>query len=215
MEQFPVKGVVWYQGESNDYDIRQHEKLFPILVESWREYWGNPQMPFHFVQLSSLNRHHWPAFRDSQRRLAEQIPHCEMAVSSDLGDSLDIHPRYKRPVGERLARQALRHDYGMSVTPCGPVLKDAVWKGEQIVLSFDFADGLKTSDGQALRCFEVAGYDEVFVAVEAVIVEGKVVLKVPVQSPMYVRYAWQPFTRANLVNGEDLPCSTFCAEIMR
>ena len=94
MEQFPVKGVVWYQGESNDYDIRQHEKLFPILVESWREYWGNPQMPFHFVQLSSLNRDHWPAFRDSQRRLAELIPYCEMAVSSDLGDSLDIHPRY-------------------------------------------------------------------------------------------------------------------------
>ena len=215
MEQFPVKGIVWYQGESNDYDIRQHEKLFPILVESWREYWGNPQMPFHFVQLSSLNRDHWPAFRDSQRRLAELIPYCEMAVSSDLGDSLDIHPRYKRPVGERLARQALCHDYGMSVTPCGPVLKEAMWKGEKIVLTFDFADGLKTSDGKALRCFEVAGYDEVFVAVEAVIEDGNVVLSAPMQSPMYVRYAWQPFTRANLVNGEDLPASTFKATISR
>ena len=216
MEQFPVKGVVWYQGESNDYDIAQHEKLFPILVESWREYWSNPEMPFHFVQLSSLNRHHWPAFRDSQRKLAEQIPHCEMAVSSDLGDSLDIHPRYKRPVGERLARQALHHDYGMSdVTPCGPVLKEAMWKGEQIELVFDYADGLKTSDGQALRCFEVAGYDEVFVAVEAVIKDGKVFLSAPMQSPMYVRYAWQAFTRANLVNGEGLPASTFKATIAR
>lgn len=215
MEQFPVKGVIWYQGESNDYDIRQHEKLFPLLVESWREYWGNPEMPFHFVQLSSLNRPHWPAFRDSQRKLAESIPHCEMAVSSDKGDSLDIHPRYKKPVGERLARQALYHDYGMDVTPCGPVLKESVWKGSQIVLSFDFADGLKTSDGQPLRCFEVAGYDEVFVAAEAEIKDGKVILTAPVQSPMYVRYAWQAFTRANLVNGEDLPASTFRATISR
>ena len=86
---------------------------------------------------------------------------------------------------------------------------------DKIVLSFDFADGLKTSDGQALRCFEVAGYDEVFVAVEAVIEDGNVVLSVPMQSPMYVRYAWQPFTRANLVNGEDLPASTFQATITR
>jgi sialate O-acetylesterase len=139
-----------------------------------------------------------------------------MAVSSDLGDSLDIHPRYKRPVGERLARQALHHDYGMTdVTPCGPVLKEAMWKGEKIVLTFDYADGLKTSDGQALRCFEVAGYDEAFVTVEAVIEDGKVVLSVPMQSPMYVRYTWQPFTRANLVNGEGLPCSTFQATISR
>ena len=215
MDHFPVKGIIWYQGESNDYDIRQHEKLFPILVESWRKYWGNPHMPFHFVQLSSLNRPQWPAFRDSQRQLAERIPHCEMAVSSDVGDSLDIHPRYKRVVGERLARQSLCHDYGMSVTPCGPVLKEAVWKGDKIVLSFDFADGLKTSDGQSLRCFQVAGYDQVFVAVEAVIADSKVLLTVPMQSPMYVRYAWQPFTRANLVNGEDLPASTFQATIAR
>lgn len=215
MGDFPVKGVIWYQGESNDYDIPMHERLFCLLVDSWRDNWNNPDMPFHFVQLSSLDRPSWPAFRDSQRKLAEQIPHCEMAVSSDLGDSLDIHPRQKRPVGERLARLALHHDYGTDIVPCGPVLKEAVWNGEETVLSFDFADGLKTSDAQDLRCFEMASEDEKFVPAEAVIRDGKVVLTSEIRSPRYVRYAWQPFTRANLVNGDDLPASTFCAPVSR
>lgn len=215
MGDFPVKGVIWYQGESNDYDIPMHERLFGLLVDSWRDNWNNPDMPFHFVQLSSLDRPSWPAFRDSQRKLAEQIPHCEMAVSSDLGDSLDIHPRQKRPVGERLARLALHHDYGTDIVPCGPVLKEAVWNGEETVLSFDFADGLKTSDAQDLRCFEMASEDEKFVPAEAVIRDGKVVLTSEIRSPRYVRYAWQPFTRANLVNGDDLPASTFCAPVSR
>ena len=215
MGDFPVKGVIWYQGESNDYDIPMHERLFCLLVDSWRDNWNNPDMPFHFVQLSSLDRPSWPAFRDSQRKLAEMIPHCEMAVSSDLGDSLDIHPRQKRPVGERLARLALHHDYGTDIVPCGPVLKEAVWNGEETVLSFDFADGLKTSDAQDLRCFEMASEDEKFVPAEAVIRDGKVVLTSEIRSPRYVRYAWQPFTRANLVNGDDLPASTFCAPVSR
>jgi sialate O-acetylesterase len=215
MGDFPVKGVIWYQGESNDYDIPMHERLFGLLVDSWRDNWNNPDMPFHFVQLSSLDRPSWPAFRDSQRKLAEMIPHCEMAVSSDLGDSLDIHPRQKRPVGERLARLALHHDYGTDIVPCGPVLKEAVWNGEETVLSFDFADGLKTSDAQDIRCFEMASEDEKFVPAEAVIRDGKVVLTSEIRSPRYVRYAWQPFTRANLVNGDDLPASTFCAPVSR
>lgn len=215
MGDFPVKGVIWYQGESNDYDIPMHERLFCLLVDSWRDNWNNPDMPFHFVQLSSLDRPSWPAFRDSQRKLAEMIPHCEMAVSSDLGDSLDIHPRQKRPVGERLARLALHHDYGTDIVPCGPVLKEAVWNGEETVLSFDFADGLKTSDAQDIRCFEMASEEENFVPAEAVIRDGKVVLTSEIRSPRYVRYAWQPFTRANLVNGDDLPASTFCAPVSR
>ena len=214
MEQFPVKGVVWYQGESNDYNIPMHEKLFGLLVKGWRNHWGNPDMPFHFVQLSSLaERTMWPDFRDSQRRLAEAIEHCEMAVSSDLGDSLDIHPRQKRPVGERLARQSLRYDYGLDIVPCGPVLKSAVVDGGNVVLDFDFAQGLTTSDSKPLRCFELAGEDEVFVEVEASIVDEKVVLVSSVETPRYVRYAWQGFTRANLVNGDALPASTFKAEI--
>lgn len=193
-----------------------HEKLFNLLVQGWRNYWNNDQMPFHFVQLSGLTeRTTWPEFRDSQRKLADAIENCEMAVSSDVGDPGDIHPRQKRPVGERLARLALRYDYGMDIVPCGPVLSDAVYADGKVVLSFDFADGLSTSDSQPVRCFELAGEDDEYVSAVAVIEEGKVVLTSEVAEPKYVRYAWQPFTTANLVNGDAIPTSTFKAVISR
>ena len=210
MEQFPIKGVIWYQGESNDFDIPMHEKLFGLLVDSWRRNWNNEELPFHFVQLAGLHdRYNWPEFRDSQRKMADAMPYCDMAVSSDVADSLDIHPRQKKPVGERLARLALRYDYGFDIVPCGPSIRRAVVEGDDVILEFDFAEGLKASDSQTLRCFEVAGEDGGFVTAAAVIADDKVVLSSDVESPEYVRYAWQPYTSANLVNGEDLPASTF------
>ena len=216
MEQFPIKGVVWYQGESNDFDIPMHEKLFGLLVESWRSNWDNDELPFHFVQLAGLyDRYNWPEFRDSQRRMADAMPYCDMAVSSDVADSLDIHPRYKKPVGERLARLSLHHDYGFDIVCSGPSIRKAVVDGDKVVLEFDFAEGLKTSDSQALRIFEVAGADGAFVPAEAVIADEKVVLASSVESPEYVRYAWQPYTSANLVNGENLPASTFFTTVSK
>lgn len=210
MEQFPIKGVIWYQGESNDFDIPMHEKLFGLLVDSWRRNWNNEELPFHFVQLAGLHdRYNWPEFRDSQRKMADAMPYCDMAVSSDVADSLDIHPRQKKPVGERLARLALRYDYGFDIVPCGPSIRRAVVEGDDVILEFDFAEGLKASDSQTLRCFEVAGEDGCFVTAVAVIADDKVVLSSDVESPEYVRYAWQPYTTANLVNGENLPASTF------
>lgn len=216
MEQFPIKGVIWYQGESNDFDIPMHEKLFGLLVDSWRRNWNNEELPFHFVQLAGLHdRYNWPEFRDSQRKMAEAIPYCDMAVSSDVADSLDIHPRQKKPVGERLARLALRYDYGFDIVPCGPSIRRAVVEGDDVILEFDFAEGLKASDSQTLRCFEVAGEDGCFVTAAAVIADDKVVLSSDVESPEYVRYAWQPYTTANLVNGDDLPASTFFTTISK
>ena len=216
MEHFPIKGVVWYQGESNDFDIPMHEKLFGLLVDSWRNYWGNPELPFHFVQLAGLHdRYNWPEFRDSQRKMAEAMPYCDMAVSSDVADSLDIHPRQKRPVGERLARLSLCNDYGFDIVPSGPSIRKAVMEGDRVILEFDYAEGLKTSDSQAVRIFEVAGADGVFVPAEAVIEDDKVILDSAVESPEYVRYAWQPYTSANLVNGEGLPASTFFTTVSK
>lgn len=216
MEQFPIKGVIWYQGESNDFDIPMHEKLFGLLVDGWRRNWNNEDMPFHFVQLAGLHdRYNWPEFRDSQRKMAEAIPYCDMAVSSDVADSLDIHPRQKKPVGERLARLALRYDYGFDIVPCGPSIRRAVVEGDDVILEFDFAEGLKASDSQVLRCFEIAGADGGFVTAAAVIADDKVVLSSDVESPEYVRYAWQPYTSANLVNDEDLPASTFFITISK
>ena len=216
MEQFPIKGVVWYQGESNDFNIPMHEKLFGLLVDSWRRNWNNEQMPFHFVQLAGLHdRYNWPEFRDSQRKMADAMSYCDMAVSSDVADSLDIHPRQKKPVGERLARLSLCYDYGFDIVPCGPSIRRAVVEGDDVILEFDFAEGLKASDSQMLRCFEVAGADGGFVTADAVIADDKVVLSSDVESPEYVRYAWQPYTCANLVNGEDLPASTFFITISK
>ncbi len=211
LEHFPVRGVIWYQGESNAHNIEAHERLFPLLVQSWRSNWNDPEMPFLFVQLSSLNRPSWTWFRDSQRRLAESVPSCAMAVSSDRGDSLDVHPRRKLDVGRRLGVQALYNVYGdKNLVPSGPVVRSAGLKGRQVVLAFDRADGLQSSDGQKIRTFELAGEDERFHPAEASVDGSLIILDCPeVAFPKWVRYGWQPYTRANLVNGALLPASTF------
>lgn len=211
--QYRVKGVVWYQGESNAHNMEAHERLFKLLVDSWRTNMKNEEMPFYFVQLSSLNRPSWPWFRDSQLRLMRQLPGLGMAVSSDVGDSLDVHPTHKLEVGERLARWALCKTYARKVVPSGPLFSRAWREGSTAVVEFDYADGLTTSDGNPLRCFEVAETDGLFYPAEAEILGGKVRLSSDkVRTPHFVRYAWQPFTRANMVNADGLPASTFRAE---
>lgn len=211
--QYRVKGVVWYQGESNAHNMEAHERLFKLLVDSWRTNMKNEEMPFYFVQLSSLNRPSWPWFRDSQLRLMRQLPGLGMAVSSDVGDSLDVHPTHKLEVGERLARWALCKTYARKVVPSGPLFSRAWREGSTAVVEFDYADGLTTSDGNPLRCFEVAETEGLFYPAEAEISGGKVRLSSDkVRTPHFVRYAWQPFTRANMVNADGLPASTFRAE---
>lgn len=214
LEQFPVKGFIWYQGESNAHNRETHEKLFRLLVESWRKNWGDAELPFYFVQLSSIDRPSWTWFRDSQRRLMAEIPHTGMAVSSDRGDSLDVHPKQKREVGERLAAWALNKTYGYkNVIPSGPLYKSVVFSGGAAYISFDYAEKLSTSDGKPVRTFEVAGDDGLFYPAQAVVENGKIkVWSDKVKEPETVRYGWQPFTRANLVNGAGLPASTFRAE---
>ena len=214
LEQFPVKGVLWYQGESNAHNKDAHAKLFSLLVDGWRQNWNNPDMPFYFVQLSSLNRPSWPWFRDSQLRLMKEISNTGMAVSSDHGDSLDVHPRCKQPIGERLARWALAKTYGQHITPSGPVFSSVTRQADALIVSFLYADGLQTSDGKSPSCFEIAEEDGLFHPATATIEGNTVRLTSPtIKHPRYVRYAWQPFTRANLVNGDQLPASTFRGEV--
>lgn len=213
LQQYPLRGVIWYQGESNAHNIETHERLFPLLVNSWRENWQE-ELPFYYVQLSSLNRPSWTWFRNSQRKMMETIPNCGMAVSSDRGDSLDVHPRYKREIGERLARWALNKTYGQPIVPSGPLYRTVEFKNTAAYISFDYAEGLHTSDGQSLRTFEIAEHDGLFVPAQAEIVDGKVkIWSEKIAHPKLVRYGWQPFTEANLVNAEELPASTFRTEI--
>lgn len=214
LQQYPIKGVIWYQGESNTHNMEAHERLFQLLVDSWRSNWKNPQLPFYFVQLSSLDRSSWTWFRDSQLRLMKSIPHTGMAVSSDHGDSLNVHPTHKQLIGERLARWALSDSYGYSITPSGPLFESVVREGEALVVSFAFGEGLRTSDGNSPSCFEIAEEEGLYHLANVTIVGDKVRLTSPdLKAPRYVRYAWQPFTRANLVNKDGLPASTFRGEV--
>lgn len=210
---FPVRGVIWYQGESNAHNMELHTQLFRLLVESWRATWQE-ELPFYYVQLSSLNRPSWPWFRDSQRKLMELVPHTGMAVSSDRGDSTDVHPRRKEDVGKRLACWALNKTYGYaSVVPSGPLFSRAEFIRDAVYVTFDYAAGMHASDGRALRTFEVAETEGLFVPARAEVTGGRVKVWSPeVRNPKFVRYGWQPFTRANLVNAAGLPASTFRAE---
>ena len=182
-----------------------------MLEQSWRKFFGNKELPFYFVQLSSIGtRPSWPHFRDSQRRMAASLPHTWMTVCSDLGDSLDVHPTHKREVAERLAASALCHTYHHQVVPSGPQYKNFVCKGNIVILHFDYAQGLHAAHGNQLIGFELAGADGMYHPAQATIVGNEVHLTADaVKQPQAVRYGWQPFTRANLVNAANIPASTF------
>ena len=214
---YPIKGAIWYQGESNAHNVELHEVIFPTLVDCWRRTWNDAQMPFYFVQLSSINRPSWPHFRDSQRRLAARIENCDFAVSSDKGDPTDVHPKEKAPVGERLARLALNQTYGMkNVAQCGPTPVSAKIIDGKIVVEFSNASILKTNDGNALRGLEIGNKVGALqkVASEQIKIEGNRII-IKGTKAQRLRYAWQPFTDANLVNEAGLPASTFEIEIKK
>ena len=212
LDHFPVTGVIWYQGESNAERMEVHEDLFPLLVDSWRDYFG-AELPFYYVQLSSLNRPCWPVFRDSQRRLAGCRPGLGMAVSSDLGDLYDVHPRRKKPVGERLALQALDKYYGHPVRGDGPLIQAARLEDGCIVLSF----GTMLAADEPLTGFEVLdGATGLYRSVPAVVAGETVRLDVrSLAEPLSVHYGWAPFSLANLKDTRGLPASTFSIDINR
>ena len=208
---YPIQGAIWYQGESNAHNVELHETIFPTLVDCWRHTWNNPEMPFYFVQLSSIKRPSWPHFRDSQRRMAGSIPFCDFAVSSDKGHPTDVHPKEKAPVGERLARLALNQTYGMEhVAQHGPTPVRAFSFRGKTVIEFSDANKLMTSDGTPLRSLEIAGKTAGFTAVDF---EKKATIKgncIIIEGEAHrIRYGWKPFTDANLVNEAGLPASTF------
>ncbi len=214
---YPLAGVIWYQGESNAHNTELYEELFPLLLESWKTNWEEPEMPFIITQLSSFDNPSWALFRDSQRRLLKTHGLTGMAVTSDLGDSLDVHPRDKKPVGERLGRWALNRVYSMeNVTPSGPLpLHAIVTTPGTVELTMEFGKGMHSSDGGMIRTFELAETDGLYYPAEAEVIEDNHIRlsNKDIENPRFVRYGWQPFTRANLVNSDNLPASTFKIEI--
>ena len=207
---FPLGGVAWYQGESNAHN--PDSWCFDLLARSWRMRTGDFSLPFYIVQLSGIERPSWPWLRNTQRLAQHSVFATQMVVTSDLGLRHDVHPPYKRPVGERLAQSMLRHTYGRSTAPVSPEvgLQSSV-KDDRVELDLREAQGLHGSDGQPLRGFEIAGDDELFYpATVQLDAEGKVLLHSPeVAKPCYVRYGWQPFPTCNVVNAAGLPLGTF------
>lgn len=201
------RGVLWYQGESNAHNIELHETLFKLMVKSFREFWGQDTR-MQVVQLSGIaTRPSWPRFRDSQRRMVEEMDNAGLTVCSDLGHPTDVHPREKRTVGRRAAQSVLHDIYGFrSVVPAGPVCRKAEAVGQKVVLSFDHADGMSVSDG-----FEIAGADGIYYQAEASVDGSKVILSAAeVPSPRSVRYAWTANPdKADLRNAAGMPASTF------
>lgn len=206
---FPIKGFAWYQGESDAENAELYQKLFPLFVKDWRNQWGI-DLPFYFVQLSSIDRPSWNYFRDAQRKMLAIVPNSGMAVSSDWGDRKNVHPKNKIPVGQRLARLALHQTYHKNMIPSGPIFQSIKKIDNRIEINFTHAIGLKTADGLALRGFEVYTDQGDFVTVSAQIKNEKIIINIPKNTIVKkIAYAWQPFTTANLVNRDGLPASTF------
>ncbi len=210
---FSLTGVAWYQGESDAENAELFQQLFPLFVKDWRQQWGK-ELPFYYVQLSSIERPSWNYFRDVQRRLLETVPRSGMAVTSDLGDPSDVHYKNKIPVGERLARLALHHTYRKNILPSGPLFLSATRSGNTIQVNFRYSKGLQTSGDQPLTGFEIETQKGEFIPAKATIKNNRVIVELPPGVSAYkIAYAWRPYTRANLVNKDQLPASTFIASV--
>ncbi|MBC8985200.1 sialate O-acetylesterase [Pedobacter sp. N36a] len=212
----PIKGVIWYQGESNTQNPEFYAHSFPVLIKSWRKKWGQ-DFPFYYVQLSGINRPSWPYFRVMQGRIQDQVAKAYMAVSSDLGDSLDVHPTRKKEIGQRLALQALQHSYGKKVIADGPIPTTAALKDHTIEVSFAAGSPLAVKDDQPLKGFELVLEKGAIIPVSAILLNNKVHIQLPkeieAEKIRTVRYSYAPFSRANLINNNGLPASTFAMPI--
>lgn len=206
---FPIAGVIWYQGESNVFNVPMHARLLEIMVKSWRQKWGF-EFPFYYVQLSGIDRPLWPEFRDSQRQMLKTIPNSGMAVSYDLGDSLNVHPIRKREIGDRLAAIAMQDFYRKNIVANGPVPEKAYERNGEIVLEFSSAKKLLTLGNAALTGFETVDSGGKRSPANAVIKRNTVRIRISAgENIKTVLYAYQPFTRANLCNEARFPASTF------
>ena len=216
LEPFPIKGVIWYQGESNDDTQKraiQYRELFPTLIDDWRRHWGIGDFPFLFVQIAPY-KDMTPEIRESQLLTWERVPHTAMAVITDAGDVNNIHPLNKQIVGARLALAARALAYGERIEYSGPAYKSMKIKGTKAVLSFTHVGGgLVAKDGD-LKGFTIAAADKQFVPAQAEI-EGDTVIvsSDKVAKPVAVRYGWSNVPDVNLYNKDGLPASPFRTDV--
>ena len=212
---FSFRGVIWYQGESNVKKPIQYRKLFPSLIESWRQEWKQGDFPFYYVQIAPFH-YRMESLPVALLREAQfqslKVPNTGMAVTMDIGNPQNIHPKPKKPVGERLALLALAKDYGKAdLVYSGPEYAGYEIESNQVRLEFKHTGGgLMTRDEKPLSHFTIAGDDKVFHSAEATI-NGETILvsSANVVAPVAVRYGWGNADEPNLMNKEGLPSSSF------
>ena len=216
----PIKGMLWYQGEANIGRAYEYRKAFALLINDWRERWGQGDFPFYFAQLSSYkgrngtsnNGSMWAELRESQAETLS-LPNTGMAVTIDLGEAEDIHPRNKQEVGKRLAAIALHKTYGKPIPWSGPLFKSLSIENDKAIVSFDHSScGLIVRENsEEVKGFEIAGSDGHFYPAVATIDGNQIVLQNPsVKVPAAVRYAWADNSiDANLYNKDGFPAAPF------
>lgn len=215
---YAIKGLVWYQGESNAGRPQEYEGFQKALIADWRSKWQQGNIPFLYVQLPNFmevnylpEESNWAQLREAQLKVLS-VPNTAMVVAIDVGEWNDIHPDNKKDVGERLALAAKKIAYGEDLVASGPIYESASIQGDKIVVSFRYTgSGLITNDGEALSNFAIAGADKKFVWANAKIEGDKVIVwSDEVKAPQYVRYAWADNPdNPNLYNREGLPASPF------
>ncbi len=217
LQPFAIRGVIWYQGESNRHDVPLYAKLFPQLIADWRAAWKQPNLPFLFVQIAPFNAIP-PELREVQTQTWQHTPGTAMVVITDHGAANDIHPTAKEPVGKRLALAARAVAYHEKISYSGPLAESATLSPEGVKLGFKFAEsGLVTQPSHAnLRGFTLAGADGKFVAATARIVGNAIEVKAEgVPQPQRVRFGWSNVPDVNLFNRELLPAVPFDIAVSR
>ena len=213
--QAPIKGVVWYQGESNADRPGTYPKLLAALIAAWRDRFETPDLPFVVIQLpdwaAGSGGLSWAWLREAQAEAVRAIPHTSLAVGINTTDGFDLHPRQKAEVGRRAALLALRDAYGRPIIASGPVFRQARVEGGSLRVTFDTAgDGLASRGGGPVRGFAIAGADGQYLYADAAIEGDAVVLRSEeVPAPKTVRYAWAGVPDATLANRSGLPAAPF------
>ncbi len=216
---FRIKGVIWYQGESNAGGGRAnlYEKVMPALIADWRTNWHEGNFPFLFVQIANFKTgggDGWPIVREAQRRTLAVV-NTGMAVTIDIGDPANVHPSNKQDVGARLALAARKIAYGeYDLEDSGPLFRETATEAHALRVWFDHTTGgLATKGDGTLTGFEVAGADHHFMNANARIDGFNVVVSCDgIAEPKYVRYGWADAPTVNLLNGKGLPASPFTSE---
>jgi sialate O-acetylesterase len=214
---YGIKGVIWYQGESNAQRAWQYRRLYPDLIQNWRQDWGLGNFTFIAVQLAPFMKIQpvptesaWAELREAQYLATKTLPKVGLAVITDLGDENDIHPRKKAPVGERLALIARAIAYGERIEYSGPEFKKMSVAGNKIILEFKHVGRGLVCKGDKLTGFAICGPDKRFVWANAEIQGDKVVVSSPeVTNPVAVRYGWADYPTGNLWNKNGLPAIPF------